>query len=117
MVKGEESCVVPAHSPELNDGLKTRGRVKIQQNSQLGRCNGEGVQKHEEFKTKPFLSTGSVAKHWNRLPKELVDGVTIPGSVKEMPGCNTKCFGLLEKMVMGQRFLEMFSNLNNSVIL
>lgn len=43
------------------------------------------------------------------------------GAVQETTGCDTQCRGLIDKMVISQRLdsmiLEVFSNLNDSVIL
>lgn len=51
----------------------------------------------------------------------LGDGVTTPGGVHETTGCGTWSHSFVDKMVVSQRLgfiiLEVFSNLNDSMIL
>ena len=66
---------------------------------------------------KNFLAE-RVVEHWKRLTR---DGVTIPGGVKKMCTYGTSGHGLVGMVVLGGwldlKILEVFSNLNNSMIL
>lgn len=84
----------------LTDGLKTR--VKNSSTKfPTWQMQWRRSSKHEEEFIYLFIYL--LVKHWNRLPMELIGGVTTRGGVQEMSGRGTKCFGLVDKTVTGQR--------------
>ena len=61
-----------------------------------------------------------MVRHWNRLPRE-IGGVTVHGGVQKSGRYGTSGHGLADMVVLDWQLdltiLEVFSNLNDSVVL